>query len=423
MFKMKIKTVFTVLLVIFVTAGYGNANINKITHSISGLQPYRLMAINVNVDEHNCSMWAAISNYIEDGIIYDHLIGDIHSLKNLSQTVNPDGWGIAYYLNFGDTLAIERGALRAYNDPDYDSVVVQLDISKPKITLAHIRNCGSGCCCHGCETIPNPHPFLRYKNDKNWIFAHNGHVSKSLLYDLIGEEYLEENPPDGSGIPECDPSDTSLIVDSELYFLYLLKHIEKNNWNTFNGVITAITELVYIDASAALNFILSDGYNIWAFRKGASLYYLYDSLSNYCTAATIYPSGQQGDWQLLSNYELVCLSADESPILISPLYIPGDANGDKNVMGNDVIYSVRYLKGLGPPPPDSCWNDSTSNWLYSASDTNGNCSFQGSDITFLVAFFKGHNKAVLWCLQTPPFNLPLPLRHGKDIIIPIIPEK
>ncbi len=85
-------------------------------------------------------------------------------------------------------------------------------------------------------------------------------------------------------------------------------------------------------------------------------------------------------------------------------YIPGDINGDGDVMGNDVTYGVRYFKGLGSQPPDSCWNDSTSSWLYSGSDTNGNCQFTGSDITFLVAYFKGYNPEVLWCPQTPPTN-------------------
>lgn len=83
-------------------------------------------------------------------------------------------------------------------------------------------------------------------------------------------------------------------------------------------------------------------------------------------------------------------------------YTPGDINGDGNVMGNDVTYGVRYFKGLGPQPPDSCWNDSTSSWLYSGGDVNGNCAFTGSDITFLVAYFKGYNPEILWCPQTPP---------------------
>jgi hypothetical protein len=84
-------------------------------------------------------------------------------------------------------------------------------------------------------------------------------------------------------------------------------------------------------------------------------------------------------------------------------YVPGDANGDGNVMGNDVTYSVRYFKGLGNPPPDSC--PYNGGWLYSAGDANGNCNYAGSDVTFLVGFFKGMNPEILWCPDTPPAGL------------------
>lgn len=85
-------------------------------------------------------------------------------------------------------------------------------------------------------------------------------------------------------------------------------------------------------------------------------------------------------------------------------YIPGDVNGDGNVLGNDVTYGVRYFKGLGAPPPDSCYNFYAGDWLYSAGDVNGNCEFTGSDITYLVAYFKGINPEILWCEWTPPFG-------------------
>lgn len=93
-------------------------------------------------------------------------------------------------------------------------------------------------------------------------------------------------------------------------------------------------------------------------------------------------------------------------------YVPGDVNGDGNVMGNDVTYGVRYFKGLGFPPPDSCQLPD-ENWLYVAGDANGNCSFTGSDITFLVAYFKGSNPEILWCPDTPPSEPPLQLRKNK----------
>jgi len=66
----------------------------------------------------------------------------------------------------------------------------------------------------------------------------------------------------------------------------------------------------------------------------------------------------------------------------STSFLPGDANGDGNVLGSDVTYLVRYFKGLGPAP----------NPLL-AGDTNGDCNVLGSDVTYLVRYFKGLGSA------------------------------
>ena len=102
-------------------------------------------------------------------------------------------------------------------------------------------------------------------------------------------------------------------------------------------------------------------------------------------------------------------------------YLPGDINGDGQRLGGDVTFGVRYFKGTGAPPPDSCYDDAVptpSHWLYVAADVNGNCEFRGSDITRLVAYFKG-NAQLAFC----HFFAPPPLRIiGRDIITPIKPE-
>ena len=104
-------------------------------------------------------------------------------------------------------------------------------------------------------------------------------------------------------------------------------------------------------------------------------------------------------------------------------YVPGDINDDDYVMGNDVTYGVRYFKGLGDPPPDSCWNDSSGTYLYASGDVNGNCEFSGSDITYLVAFFKGYLEELLWCPWTPPLNPPIPFGKNNDETPAVLPKK
>jgi hypothetical protein len=94
-----------------------------------------------------------------------------------------------------------------------------------------------------------------------------------------------------------------------------------------------------------------------------------------------------------------------SPIVVvSPeyycSYLLGDVNGDGNLMGSDVTYLVRYFKGFGPPPPDSCFIDSLGDYLYPAADVNGNCELRGSDVTRLVGYFKSI-ATINFCHLTP----------------------
>jgi hypothetical protein len=82
-------------------------------------------------------------------------------------------------------------------------------------------------------------------------------------------------------------------------------------------------------------------------------------------------------------------------------YMQGDISGDGQRLGADVTYGVRYFKGIGTVPKDSCYLDSTGTYLYVGGDVNGNCEFRGSDITRLVQYFKG-SAALSYCHFFPP---------------------
>lgn len=101
-------------------------------------------------------------------------------------------------------------------------------------------------------------------------------------------------------------------------------------------------------------------------------------------------------------------------------YIPGDINGDGRVIGSDVTYGVNYFRGIGPHPPDSCFNANSGTWLYSAGDVNGDCSFINSDITYLVNFFRGINPPPLFCEYTPPPSLVDDEADSEVIKLPLI---
>jgi hypothetical protein len=89
-------------------------------------------------------------------------------------------------------------------------------------------------------------------------------------------------------------------------------------------------------------------------------------------------------------------------------YMLGDINSDDQRLGGDVTFGVRFFKGLGTPPPDSCFMDSTGAYIYVAGDVNGNCEFRGSDITRLVAYFKGASALSNCHFFPPPVIRPAP---------------
>jgi hypothetical protein len=82
-------------------------------------------------------------------------------------------------------------------------------------------------------------------------------------------------------------------------------------------------------------------------------------------------------------------------------YIPGNSNGVAPFNGIDVTYSVNYLKGLGPAPPDTCMCRDHGP-IHSAADANGDCAFNGIDVTYSINFLKGFGPSPRGCTDCPP---------------------
>jgi hypothetical protein len=106
---------------------------------------------------------------------------------------------------------------------------------------------------------------------------------------------------------------------------------------------------------------------------------------------------------ILNGINIVAGNTTWLELVLSPScnYMLGDLNGDGNLIAGDVTFGVRYFKGLGDQPADSCYMDSTNSYLYVAGDVNGNCEFRGSDVTKLVSFFKG-SSILDYCHFFPP---------------------
>ncbi len=301
-----------------------------------------------NEEPHNCRITGIISADMPRGLIQDYYVDYPYSLERLSESANIDGWGIASYQSFGDTAIIDRGAIRAINDIQYDVIIAGLERTAPNIILGHVRNCSAGCCAHGSDSIPDPHPFIREKDNRTWTFIHNGTASKPLLYELVGQHYLIENPLTGSGIAECDPADSDLVIDSELYFLLLLKNIEEHDWNVVEGIIEALRQINVRSYDEALNFILSDGNTIWSYRLDRTLYYYTDPSYSFTAIASRFPTQQQEDWITVHDHELLEVNAGVEPVIYDLCdYLPYVSGTITGPLGETV--STTYINTTNAP--------------------------------------------------------------------------
>jgi|WetSurMetagenome_2_1015567.scaffolds.fasta_scaffold02448_5 predicted glutamine amidotransferase len=283
-----------------------------------------------------CRLYATIGSDLPNGMLYSNLISDPNSLYNLSP-YNDDGWGIGYYPDFGDTPSFYRGTPQAKLDPNFTTAVNAINSSEPQIVMAHIRYATSG-----CMGVSDPHPFYRDKVGKRWLFEHNGSANKDNLINLMSSStYLADNPPNGSDISACAYLPMENVVGSEIYFLYLLKNIEENGWNVVNGVVAAIKAMI-ANSTGSINFVMSDGKTLWAFRRGVdslhTLYYLYDSAEGYAAVASQYPSSSRGNWIDMAEYQLVVFRPGAAPYSIPDVrtFCPGDISGDRQVDTTDL---------------------------------------------------------------------------------------
>ena len=278
-------------------------------------------------EPHNCRLYGAIGSDLPDGSLGANLLTDTYSLHNLSATANIDGWGIAYYPDFGSVATFERGPIRAANDPDFDTAVGSIDASEPAITLAHIRLCTSKCCVPGEELVPDPHPFYHTFHGQTWSFEHNGGVSRTRLWGdgtgdggLLDEDFLAANPPNCSGVEFCAPCYVvedgvvvfDEVVDSELYFLYVMQEIEAHGWNVPAGIAAAVNAMIDDGEGGGMNFLLSNGENLWAFRKGGAYYSLhYYWECGYAAVASQVPDPAAAGWLPLSSLDLLDMTSGE----------------------------------------------------------------------------------------------------------------
>lgn len=254
----------------------------------------------IALPSYACRFWAGVGTDVSHNAV-DELIRQPHSLKVLGEEYR-DGWSVGYYQD--QKPIVWRGALASNIDDQFDKAVASASLQSSRIVFSHLRRASSGC----VTDVPNPHPFKIVKNGKTWLFGHNGGMKKQILIDLIGDDYLTENPP---VVCTDDPPDT--WIDSELFFIYLMKSIEEHEWSVERGIERGLLGLYQVipEEGRYLNFFLTDGATVWAFRKGTSLFYRYDTDLKQSFISSTIPQAEQGGWREFPENEIAILKPNE----------------------------------------------------------------------------------------------------------------
>jgi glutamine amidotransferase len=169
---------------------------------------------------------------------------------------NPDGWGIGYYR--GHAARVVREPQNALSSKIFDHHVKRI---QSNLVIGHVREASRGKNC-----LANTHPFIYGK----WIFCHNGTLA---IFEEIKKELAPKYRKRIRG-----------TTDSEVLFYWILQHIEKAT-NAVDGIRSALAQ---IDSrkrgrTTSLNFLLSDGKTLYAYRNAYkkpheyTLYYLHQT--------------------------------------------------------------------------------------------------------------------------------------------------
>ncbi len=269
---------------------------------------------------------------------------------------NEDGWGMTSHSIFNGTMLLQstRSAQEAFGDDNfYPEAAELLWPDTVKVLLGHLRITSSG-----AGNIENPHPFLYTTSDnRHFSFGHNGDLNKTKLRNLIGDDWLNLHPPATHGDGPWDGSGWSHVVDSELFFFWIMKNIETSN-TVLDGITEALTILESQQPSNIKNFILTDGDDLYAYRRSRSTDIHYhtggsadniplgvDRSNHNAVMSTPPPDGLASSlpWIALEDSTLLILKSDGSSELINPLV---DAQGT-----NEPVQPTQYLLSHAYPNP------------------------------------------------------------------------
>ena len=211
---------------------------------------------------------------------------------------NDDGYGIVYYDTYGllpeiqypditgnepiefydisdqAWYVIQAANYYPYNNCSIEDIPAPYNSAKYHITdddnnvgivMGHVRTGTSGRGSHPfqllCDTDGDG-------EDETYTFEHNGFVGTLMqtFYDRTEQLY----PGWFSNYPsnwEGDPNSIADWIDSELYFHYIVANIKAAGGDIIQGIYDALSYVNIIGGYYTANFVLSDGFTVYAYRR------------------------------------------------------------------------------------------------------------------------------------------------------------
>ena len=355
----------------------------------------------INSNLTGCRLWAI---YTKDSLGFSMLSNNeknnIYSQLNsffIQSTFMNNGWSILDYPadNENNISPIYRSETTAFSDSTvYWNIIDSLFTSGTgEISIAHLRLASSG-----INSVPNPHPWMFYDNNKSYSFMHNGTVNKELLFNLITDNgadlsWLDNNEPQTFDGSDWRNSGWQNVVDSELIMLYIIQQIIEKG-DVFLGLQNALSNITNQGISAIqLNMIFSDGSSLYCFGGSNGLSYT-ESDEHYAVMTQPENSGAM-NWTGIKNGELVVIGS--SGLVNYPDFLLVENQ-------NDPLYpeKISVMRSAYPNPFNSSIQFSFSNI---PEPLNLNVSFynlNGQLVEFLSIENIAENEIVKW---TPSLEL------------------
>ena len=229
----------------------------------------------------------------------------------IQSTFMSNGWSILDYPadTENNISPIFRSEKTAFSDSTvYWNIIDSLFINGTgEIGLAHLRLASSG-----INSVPNPHPWMFYDNNKSYSFMHNGTVDKELLFNLITDNgsdlsWLNNNEPQTFDGSDWRTVGWQNVVDSELIMLYLAQQISERG-DVYLGLQVALSSITNQGISAIqLNMIFSDGISLYCFGGSNGLSYT-ESDEHFAVMTQPENSGAL-NWTGIKNGEIVVIGS------------------------------------------------------------------------------------------------------------------